>query len=159
MTSPTTIIGTSRHTGAAPEREEIDLRRLAGAAVIAALGSALANSLVRVAAVEAFDIPHEFEPLTAVAPVQASIVVAVGAAVVLGLLARFSRRPTWLFRRVALAVFGLSFIPLIPMYLSDPPQFPGTDAASVGSLALMHVVSVVIVVPVLTALSRRPASR
>lgn len=132
---------------------------MATAAGVAAVASAAANAVIRLAAVEAFDIHPGFEPLEAAAPAQASIVVAFGAAVVLAVLSRFSDRPIWLFHRVSLAVFVLSFIPLLPLYLADPPQFPGTDAASVGTLALMHVISAAIVVPTLSTLSRRRRSR
>jgi hypothetical protein len=48
-----------------------------------------------------------------------------------------------------------SLYPPLTLGLADPPENPGTDAGSVGTLMAMHVVAAAISVPVLTrALSR-----
>lgn len=142
--------------GVAIPEPQIVMSRLALATLVAAVLAAVANSLIRLGAVWVFDIPAAFEPLEPVSPAQASTVAALGAAAVLALLAKFTQHPVRWFYRVSAVVFVLSFLPLVIMGLEDPPPYPGTDAGALGTLALMHVVSLVLTVPVLAQLSSRP---
>jgi hypothetical protein len=136
-------------TGGGRPARWIEVRRLLGATFVAALTSAVANSVLQAVAVDALAIRADFEPLAGAAPALSSIVAAVGAAIVLAVLARFSRRPRQLFYRVSGGFFALSFIPLVVMGLQDPPQYPGTGAQSIGTLAVMHVIALIAIVPVL----------
>jgi Family of unknown function (DUF6069) len=130
--------------------------RIAVATAVAALAATAANLLLRALAVAAFDIPQPgFEPIQ-VRPV---IISTVGAVIVAGLVyalvERVARDPDRTFRVVAGVALLASLYPPLALGLADPPENPGTDAASVGALMAMHVVTAVIVVVALTG-RRRP---
>ena len=114
---------------------------------MAAVLAAVANALVLVGASFLFGavvVPPD-EVLTLGPVVVASAIGAVGAAVVFGIIGRFSRRPVRVFRVTALVVLLLSLVPI-------PLQ--GVAWPSAGALALMHVAAAVVVVGVLTAPAR-----
>ena len=111
--------------------------------LLAAVLAAAANALVFLIASSLFGavmVPPD-ETLTLSPVVAASGIGAVGAAVVFGVIGRFSRRPISVFRITALVVLLLSLVPI-------PLQ--GVSGSSAGALALMHVSAAAIVVAVLT---------
>ena len=121
--------------------------RLLRRGIVAAVLAAVANALVLVGASFLFGavvVPPD-EVLTLGPVVIASAIGAVGAAVVFGIIGRFSRRPVRVFRVTALVVLLLSLVPI-------PLQ--GVAWPSAGALALMHVVAAAVVVGVLTAPAR-----
>jgi hypothetical protein len=130
--------------------------RVAGATAIAAIAAVVANLLLRALAVAALDIPQpEFEPLQAraVAISTASGVIAAG--LVYALVAHFARDPRRTFLVVAAIALVLSLWAPLSLGLADPPENPGTDAGSVGTLIAMHVLAAAISVPVLLRISPR----
>ncbi|PLS84115.1 MAG: hypothetical protein CYG60_19640 [Actinobacteria bacterium] len=110
---------------------------------MAAVLAAVANALVLVIASSLFGavVVPPGETLTLGPVIAASAIGAVGAAIVLGIIGRFSRRPILVFRVIALVVLLLSLVPI-------PLQ--GVAGPSAGVLALMHVLAAAIVVGVLT---------
>ena len=79
----------------------------------------------------------------------------IAAVVVFALVARFARRPIWLFRRIALVALLLSFIPDLAL-----PFMPGPDPVGpreIVLLALTHVVAAAVSVALLTTLARDPS--
>ncbi len=128
--------------GAFSERSSAGLlfRRGLLAAVLAAVASALVL-VVWSSLFGAVVVPPD-EVLTLGPVVAAS---AVGAAVVLGVIGRFSRRPVRVFRVTALVVLLLSLVPI-------PLQ--GVDGPSAGALVLLHIVVAATVVGVLTTTPR-----
>ncbi len=119
------------------------LRRGLLAAVLAAVASALVL-VIWSSLFGAVVVPPD-EVLTLGPVVAASAIGAGGAAVVLGVIDRFSRRPIRVFRVIALVVLLLSLVPI-------PLQ--GIAGLSAGALILMHVVAAAVVVGVLTATPR-----
>jgi hypothetical protein len=117
--------------------------RLLRRGLVAAVLAAVANALVLVIASSLFGavVVPPGETLTLGPVIAASAIGAVGAAVVLGIIGRFSRRPIPVFRVIALVVLLLSLVPI-------PLQ--GVAGPSAGVLALMHVLAAAIVVGVLT---------
>ena len=114
---------------------------------MAAVLAAAANALVLVIWSSLFGavvVPPD-EVLTLGPVVAASAIGAIGAAVVFGIIGRFSRRPVRVFRITALVVLLLSLVPI-------PLQ--GVAGPSAGALILMHVMAAAIVVGVLTATPR-----
>jgi hypothetical protein len=93
--------------------------------------------------------------LTVMPPVIFTIVGVLGAVIVYAVIGRFSRQPVRLFRRVALVTLVVSFIPDILMLITG--FNPGTTAANVAVLILMHVVAWAITVGMLTRLARTEA--
>ena len=75
------------------------------------VGSIIATLAVRWAALATFDIPTEFPPLAAPAPtIFFTVVGALGATAVFGVVRRYADRPEYLFRWIALGVLLLSFL-------------------------------------------------
>jgi len=134
--------------------------RIAAATLAAAVAAVLANLALRAVAVAVFDIPQpEFEPLQvrAVAVSTASGVIAAG--VVFAIVARLARDPVRVFTIVAVGALVLSLWAPISLGLADPPEDPGTDAGSVGTLIVMHVVAAAIAVAGLIAAATGRVSR
>ena len=114
----------------------------------ALVGSIVATSVVRWAAVATLDIPIEFPPLAGPGPtIFFTAVGALGAIAVFAVLRRRSHRPEYLFRWIALGVLLLSF-PADLWLLSDGAAgaFPGATPTGVTVLMVMHVVAAAVIV-------------
>jgi len=120
---------------------------------LAIVGAAVANALVGVVAVALPGISPGFLPLQVGAVVSFTVVGVFGAAVVFALVARLSRRPAWLFRRIAFGVLVVSLVPDLLLLFSSP--FPETTVAAVVALMVMHVVAWAVSVGTLTKLAVR----
>jgi hypothetical protein len=130
--------------------------RVATATALAAIAAVVANLLLRAAAVAVFDIPQpEFEPLQARAVVLSTLGGVVAAGVVYAVVLRLAGDPTRVFLVVAGVALVLSLWAPLSLGLADPPENPGTDAESVGTLIAMHVLAAAISVPVLLRISPR----
>ena len=128
-------------------------RRLWLAGLAALVGSLIVTLAVRSAALDTLDIPPEFPPLAGPGPAIFFTTVAVlGAAGVVGIIRRYTDRPRSLFRRIAVVVLLVSFLPDLWL-LSDGAAgaFPGATPAGVGTLMLMHVLAAAVIVWSFTA--------
>lgn len=131
------------------ENRGVDAVRLAGYGVTALVAVCIVNVVVLSAGLALFEYPSEFVggpfgPL-AVGPVLVnSVVAAVGATIVYGIVARFSTYPNRTFTRTAAAVLVLSFGMLLT------PHLAGAPLSVYGTLAVMHVTAAVVIVGVLT---------
>ena len=132
--------------------KRISFRRLLWVGPLAVLASVIANVLVSITAVALVGISPEFEPLYLRPVIGFTAVGVLGAVIVFALVARFSRRPVRLFRRIALVVLLLSFVPDLSLLNASP--YAGTTVQSVIALMLMHVVACLISVSLLTTLTR-----
>jgi hypothetical protein len=125
---------------------------IAGATVVAAVAAVLANVLLRAVAVAVLDIPQpEFEPLQVRAVVVSTVGGVVAAGVVFAIVARLATDPVRVFAIIAAAALVLSLWAPISLGLADPPEDPGTDAGSIGTLIVMHVVAAAIAVAALVS--------
>ena len=113
--------------------------RIATATAIAAIAAVIANVLLRALAVEAFDIPSDFEELQ-LRPVIVSTLGGVAAAGVVYALMGGRKRPF-----VIVAVIALLLSLIAPLTIDDPDA----DAEVVGTLIAMHVAAAAISVPIL----------
>jgi glucose dehydrogenase len=132
------------------------LRDIALRTAIAAVAAVAANVLLRAVAVAVFDIPDAFEHLAPRAVIVSTLVGVLAAGLVYALIARTARDPGRTFTIVAVVVLLLSLIAPLSVGLEDPPEYPGTDAGSVGTMMAMHVVAAAIAI---AALSRAGRSR
>jgi hypothetical protein len=124
--------------------------RVGGATAIAAIAAIVANLLLRALAVAVLDIPQpEFEPLRPRAVAVSTAIGVVAAGLVYAIIERFARDPRRTFLVVAAVALALSLWAPLSLGLADPPENPGTDAGSVGTLIAMHVLAAAISVPVL----------
>jgi Family of unknown function (DUF6069) len=118
---------------------------------IAAVAATVVNVLLRLLAVAVFDIPQpEFEPLQLRDVIVSSLGATIAAGIVWALIVRFTRDPVRTFRIVAAVAVVVSLAAPLQVGLADPPDYPGTDAGSVGTLIVMHLVTAAICVAVFT---------
>jgi uncharacterized protein DUF6069 len=130
--------------------------RAATATALAAAAAVVANLLLRAAAVAVFDIPQpEFEPLRVRAVALSTLGGVIAAGVTYAVIERLARDPRRVFLIVAAVALVLSLWAPLSLGLADPPENPGTDAQSVGTLIAMHVLAAAISVPVLLRISPR----
>jgi Family of unknown function (DUF6069) len=131
--------------------------RIAAATALAAVAATAANVLLRALAIAVLDIPQpEFEPLALRAVILSSLGGVITAGVAFAIVARVARDPVRVYLIVAAVALVLSLYPPLSLGLEDPPENPGTDAGSVGTLIAMHAVAAAISVYVLIAAWRRP---
>jgi len=125
--------------------------RLLWAGPLTGVAAAAINAVVYLVASGLGAIPEDFvvggsRPVTLEALVFTSILSALVAAVLFTLFARFTRRPVRNFHAVVMIVLVLSF--------ATPFALPGAPLAIAATLLLMHVMAAVVIISVLTVLSR-----
>jgi hypothetical protein len=135
--------------------ERVALNRLVWVGPLTIVAAIVANVLIRQIATAVLQPDPMFMPLSFPVPIVFTFIGVLGAVIVYALVARFSRRPIRLFRRIALITLLVSFIPDILMLITG--FNPGTTAANVVVLMLMHVVAWAISVQMLTRLTRAEA--
>jgi len=135
--------------------ERVTFSRLLWVAPLTILAAIIANVIIQQIAVAALRPDPAFMPLTFVVPIVFTLIGVFGAVIVYAVIGRFSRQPIQLFWRVALVTLVISFIPDILMLITG--FNPGTTAANVAVLILMHVVAWAIAVGMLTRLARTEA--
>lgn len=126
------------------------MRSVAARTAVAAVLATVANVVLRALAIAVFDIPDAFEHLALRAVIVSTVAGVLAAGVVYAIVARVSRTPDRTFTIVAIVALVLSLIAPLTVGLEDPPEYPGTDAASVGTLMAMHVVAAAIAIVTLT---------
>ena len=127
----------------------IAYRRLAGAALLAAILAALANAVVLTIEKNVFKLPMlvttvpgtNLTPLSYLMVMEVSAAVAIAAALLLIFLARFVAHPIRWFQIIALIVLVLSF--------AGPFSIP-VDTATKLALSAMHLVAALAIVWVLS---------
>ncbi len=130
-------------------------------ALLAFAGSIIATLAVFWAAITTLDISGEFPPLATPGPtIFFTAVAALGAIGTLGILRRLADQPERLFRRIAVAVLLVSFLPDLWL-LSDGAAgaFPAATPTGVAVLMVMHLVAATMIVWFLTATGPREADR
>jgi hypothetical protein len=137
--------------------EQISYRRLLWAGPVTIASAMAANTLVGVIAIAALRPDSRFVPLLPGAPAVFTLFGVMGAALILAAVGRLSRRPIWLFKRIALIVLPITWVPDVLLLLE--PGIPGTTVANVMVLMLMHAVAAGLCVTVLTGLARQPYRR
>jgi len=135
--------------------ERVAFNRLLWVGPLTILAAVVANVIIQQIAVAVLRPDPAFIPLTLVVPIVFTLIGVLGAVIVYAMIGRVSRQPIRLFRRVALVTLVVSFIPDILMLITG--FNPGTTAANVVVLILMHVVAWAIAVGMLTRLARTEA--
>lgn len=138
-------MSTSTYTDRAERIPSGRLWKVGGLAIVA---SVIVNLLIRIIAVNVLGIGSDFPPLGWGPPIVFTIIGVLGAIIVFAIIARFARRPTRLFRNIAVVVLLLSLVPDILLLTSN--AMPGTSLGSVVSLMLMHVAAGAITIGLLT---------
>ncbi|MBA3944775.1 MAG: hypothetical protein H0X37_09470 [Herpetosiphonaceae bacterium] len=130
--------------------DDVALRRLAWVGPLTIIAAVIGTVIVRTIAAALLNVGN-FPPLGWGPPIAFTVIGALGAVLVFALIGRFARRPITLFKRIALGVLVVSFVPDILLLVSR--VMPGTTVATVGALAVMHVLAWTIIVRMLTTLA------
>lgn len=134
--------------------------RLATYGLLAAILAIAVNGLVRAAALRVGGVPVvlplEWEPV-----IISSVVGAIGATLVYGVIASISTRPNRTFMIVAAIVLLLSFAGPVNAYLSPPPGMGLANApwTVFATLSVMHVTGALAIVAVLTRATDSPVEQ
>lgn len=143
--------------------EGVNSSRLLRAGAIAAIGAAAANLIVYFIGSALVPDLSSFPLVNPVTVVLSSVIGAVAAIIVFGLIARFTQRPATIFRIVAVVATLLSLGgPISAGQGMEAPPMPGIEpgaflVASAGTVALMivmHIIAAVIITWTLTTQAR-----
>ncbi|MBA2288677.1 MAG: hypothetical protein H0W02_24640 [Ktedonobacteraceae bacterium] len=136
--------------------EYIALRKLLWIGPLAIVSAIIANLIVRAIAVAFLGVPATFQYFQPAYIIGSTIIYLLLALIAFALVSRFARRPLRFYRVLALVALLVSF--LIPvMALSGLFPIPGMNIHIFWSMIVMHIVSAVIVVGLLTTLTREQA--
>ncbi len=132
--------------------ERIVISRVWLAGLIAFVFSVVANILVRAVVVAVFPISPLFQALESAQPVIFLTFVGVlGATIVFAVLTRLTQHAVVVFRLLSAVLLLLSFVPNILMLTTNGP---GATVPAVASLMVMHVITAVLTVGLLTTWPR-----
>jgi uncharacterized protein DUF6069 len=137
------------------QEERVDIRRLFWVGPLAMIAPAIANVIVREVAVAVGAVPANLEILQWPGIIGSTMIQVLLGVIVFAVIARFSRRPIWLFRVVAVVALLLSFSsPLMAAAGLAPIPGLSISTSTVVSMMIMHVVAAVTSVGILTTLAR-----
>ncbi|MDQ2717380.1 MAG: DUF6069 family protein [Chloroflexota bacterium] len=136
--------------------EYIALRKLLWIGPLAIVSAVIANLIVRAIAVAFLGVPGTFQYFQPAYIIGSTIIYLLLALLAFALVSRFARRPLRFYRVLALVALLVSFlIPAMP--LSGLFPIPGMNVHIFWTMIVMHIVSAVIVVGLLTTLTREQA--
>jgi hypothetical protein len=139
-------------------REHVASRKLWWVGPLTIISAVLANSIIRTIAVAFFGVPGTFQYFQVAYIIGSTIVYLLLALLAFVLVSRFARRPLRFYRWLALVALLVSF--LIPaMALGDLMPIAGMNLPIFWTMIVMHVVSALIVVGLLTTLTRAQAEQ
>ena len=139
----------------APTAERVSFARLLWVGPLTILAAVLANVAFVAVANPLFGVAPDFPALTKDAVAAFTAVCVLLAVLVFALVARFSRRPISLYRRIAIIALILSFIPDVALGVLPNPVPVGVR--EVLLLMATHVIAAAVTVGLLTSLTRAQA--
>ncbi len=142
MTSSPAVTTPSAPESTAPSGPQ---HPLAAAIGVAAVGSAVVNSVIAAIARGPLDASPEFQPLTAPVFLMWTVVGTVVGALGWRLITRRSARPARLLRWLVPTVVVVSLVPDLLLLAAD--SMPGTSVPAVLALMAMHVATAAVAVP------------
>lgn len=138
--------------------KSIALRKLIWIGPMTIMSAAIANLMVRAIAVAFFGVPGTFHYFQAAYVIGSTIMYLLLALIAFVLISRFARRPIRFYCVLAFVALLISF--LIPaMALSGLMPIAGMNVPIFWTMIVMHVVSAIIVVGLLTTLTREQAEQ
>ena len=129
--------------------------RIFRAGLIAGVVAAIINVVIALVARSVIaGVPGDFGPFAPFAVASSTIFGALAGAAVFALISRVSRRPVPVFTVVAVLFLLFSFAS--PLYImgSDSPRFAGANGSTAAALILMHLVTGITTIRMLTSTAR-----
>lgn len=137
-------------------REHVTLRKLIWVGPLTIVSTAIANLIIRTIAVSIFGVPETFQYLQAPSVIGSTIVFLLVALLAFVLVNRFVPRPIRFYRILAFVVLCISFLSPVMALVGLFPA-PEMTLSIFWTMIVMHIVSAIIVVGLLTTLTRRQA--
>jgi Family of unknown function (DUF6069) len=137
-------------------RERFATRKLLWVGPLAIVVVAIANLIIRTIAVAFFGVPDGFLYLQAPFVIGSTVIFLLLALLASVLVNRFARRPIRFYRVLALVALFVSFLNPV-MAFADLFPVPGMNVHIFWTMIVMHIVSAIIAVGLLTTLASEPA--
>lgn len=134
--------------------KQVAARKLLWVGPLTLIVAALVNSLIRTLAVAVLGVPESFAILQLPSVIGSTIFFVLLALLAFALVSRFARRPIQFYRVLALIALCLSLLTPI-MALTGLFPAPGMNLPSFWTMLTMHIVTAVIIVGLLTTLTRK----
>ncbi|MEO8954700.1 MAG: DUF6069 family protein [Ktedonobacteraceae bacterium] len=135
-----------------PLRTQVALRKLIWVGPLTIVATAIANLIIRTITVSVFGVPATFQYLQAPYVIGSTIIFLLVALLAFVLVNRFARRPIQFYRRLAFVVLCISFLsPVMALVGLFPAS--GMTLSIFWTMIVMHTVSAIIVVGLLTTLT------
>jgi hypothetical protein len=131
-----------------PTREQVDLRPVWRAGVTAAALAVIVNAIVRTITGSAFNISPEFRPFTWPQFTLFTVIGVLGATLLYAYLLRRAERPRETFRKIAIAVLLVSFLPDVGLLVTQ--AVPGMSMPAFVALIIMHITTAAISIRLLS---------
>src|SRR6266704_6161089 len=136
-------------------RKGVALRKLVWVGPLTIVIAALVNLVIRTIAVAFFGVPDGFTYLQAPFVIGSTVVFLLLALVAFILVGRFARRPLRFYRVLALVALVVSFLNSVMVLVGLFPA-PGMNLPTFWTMIVMHTVTAVITVSLLTRLTVEP---
>lgn len=134
-------------------REQVALRKLIWVGPLTIVSTVIVNLIIRSIAVSSFGVPETFQYVEAPYVIGSAIVFVLVAMLVFVLVNRFAQRPIQFYRLLAFVVLCISFLSPVMALVGLFPA-PGMTLSIFWTMIVMHIVSAIIVVGLLTTLTR-----
>jgi Family of unknown function (DUF6069) len=134
-------------------REHVALRRLIWVGPLTIVSTVIANLIIRTLAISLFGVPETFQYLQATYVIGSSIFFVLLALLAFMLVSRFAQRPIRFYRILAFVVLCLSLLSPVMALVGLLPA-PGMTLVIFWTMIAMHLVSAIIVIGLLTTLTR-----
>ena len=136
-------------------QESVSLRKLLWVGPLTIIVAALVNLLIRTSAVAFFGVPDGFTYLQAPSVIGSTVVFLLLALLAFVLVGRMASRPVRFYRILALVALFVSFLNPV-MALAGLFPAPGMNLPIFWTMIVMHTVTAIITVSLLTWLSVKP---
>src|SRR5450755_43383 len=134
-------------------REHVALRRLIWVGPLTLVSTVIANLIIRTSAISLFGVPETFQYLQVAYVIGSSIFFLLLALLAFVLVSRFAQRPIRFYRILAFVVLCISFLSPVMALVGLFPA-PGMTLSIFWTMIAMHLVSAIIVIGLLTTLTR-----
>jgi Family of unknown function (DUF6069) len=139
-------------------REHVALRKLIWVGPLTIVSTIIVNLILRTIAVSSFGVPETFQYVQAPYIIGSTIIFGLLALLVFVLVNRFAQHPIRFYRILAFVVLCISFLSPVMALVGLFPA-PGMTLSIFWTMIVMHTVSAIIVVGLLTTLTREQAEQ